>query len=91
MTYLGVGKDGIVDLGELEKAIRPDTALVSVMHVNNEIGVMQPVEEIGKICKAKADSAPSRLRSAMRRGDSCVGIDAEGAPKRVVSMMCPAL
>jgi len=53
VTYLGVGSDGIVNLQELEDAIRPDTALVSVMHVNNEIGVMQPVEEIGKICGAK--------------------------------------
>eukprot|EP00928_Gymnodinium_smaydae_P056157 TRINITY_DN39585_c0_g1_i1.p1 TRINITY_DN39585_c0_g1~~TRINITY_DN39585_c0_g1_i1.p1 ORF type:complete len:441 (+),score=80.51 TRINITY_DN39585_c0_g1_i1:81-1403(+) len=53
VTYLGVDKDGLVDLKELEAAIRPDTALVSVMHVNNEIGVVQPVEEIGKICAAK--------------------------------------
>lgn len=51
VTYLPVGKDGLVNLTELEEAIRPDTALVSVMHVNNEIGVMQPVEEIGAICK----------------------------------------
>jgi len=53
VTYLGVGKDGIVDLGELEAAIRPDTALVSVMHVNNEIGVVQPMEAIGEICSKK--------------------------------------
>merc|ERR1719444_592229 len=53
VTYLPVGKDGLVDLKELEAAIRPDTALVSVMHVNNEIGVVQPVEEIGAICKEK--------------------------------------
>lgn len=53
VTYLGVGEDGIVDLKALEESIRPDTAVVSVMHVNNEIGVVQPIEEIGKICKAK--------------------------------------
>lgn len=53
VTYLGVGKDGLVDVAELEKAIRPDTALVSVMYINNEIGVMQPMEEIGEICKRK--------------------------------------
>jgi len=53
VTYLPVNKDGIVNLVDLEAAIRPETALVSVMHVNNEIGVVQPVEEIGKICKAK--------------------------------------
>lgn len=53
VTYLPVNKDGLVNLADLEAAIRKDTALVSVMHVNNEIGVVQPVEEIGKICKAK--------------------------------------
>ncbi|CAE8603484.1 unnamed protein product [Polarella glacialis] len=53
VTYLRVGKDGLVDLKELEDAIREDTALVSVMHINNEIGVLQPIEEIGKICAAK--------------------------------------
>jgi len=53
VTYLPVNKDGLVNLADLEAAIRPDTALVSVMHVNNEIGVVQPMEEIGQICKAK--------------------------------------
>jgi len=53
VTYLPVAKDGLLDLSELERAIRPDTALVSVMHVNNEIGVVQPIEEIGRICSSK--------------------------------------
>jgi len=53
VTYLPVDKDGLVSLEELEKSIRPDTALVSVMHINNEIGVVQPMEEIGKICASK--------------------------------------
>jgi cysteine desulfurase len=53
VTYLGVGKDGLVDLNELEEAMRPDTALVSIMAVNNEIGVLQDIEAIGKLCKAK--------------------------------------
>jgi cysteine desulfurase len=51
VTYLSVGEDGLIDLEELEKSIRKDTAIVSVMAVNNEIGVIQPLEEIGKICK----------------------------------------
>ncbi|GJX45180.1 cysteine desulfurase, mitochondrial [Tanacetum coccineum] len=51
ITYLPVGSDGLVDLNELRAAIRSDTGLVSVMAVNNEIGVIQPMEEIGKICK----------------------------------------
>lgn len=51
VTYLPVDTDGLVNLEELEAAIRPDTAMVSVMFVNNEIGVVQPLKEIGEICK----------------------------------------
>ena len=53
VTYLPVQSNGRVDLKELEAAIRPDTALVSIMTVNNEIGVIQPMEDIGKLCRAK--------------------------------------
>jgi len=53
ITYLPVGTDGLIDLEELKGAIRDDTAVVSVMHVNNEIGVIQPVDEIGQICKER--------------------------------------
>ena len=53
VTYLPVQNNGLVDLKELEAAIRKDTAIVSIMTVNNEIGVIQPMEEIGKICRAK--------------------------------------
>lgn len=51
VTYLPVQRSGLVDLRELEAAIRPDTVLVSTMAVNNEIGVMQPITEIGRICR----------------------------------------
>lgn len=51
VTYLPVKKDGLIDIDELKAAIRPDTGLVSVMTVHNEIGVIQPVEEIGEICR----------------------------------------
>ncbi|KMZ56032.1 Cysteine desulfurase [Zostera marina] len=53
ITYLAVGSDGLIDVDELTEAIRPDTGLVSIMAVNNEIGVVQPMEEIGRICKEK--------------------------------------
>lgn len=50
VTYLPVQPDGLIDLVNLEKAIRPETILVSVMAANNEIGVIQPLAEIGAIC-----------------------------------------
>ena len=53
VTYLKVGNDGLIDLGELEAALTDKTVLVSVMAGNNEIGVVQPLEEIGKLCRAK--------------------------------------
>jgi cysteine desulfurase len=51
VTYLGVKQNGVLDLQELEAAIRPDTSLVSVMAVNNETGVIQPIKEIGAIVR----------------------------------------
>ena len=53
VTYLDVDSEGIVDLGQLEESIREDTILVSCMMVNNEIGAIEPIEEIAKIIKAK--------------------------------------
>ncbi len=52
ITYAGVDRDGIVDVQEIKKSLRKDTFLISVMHANNETGVIQPVEEIGAIAKA---------------------------------------
>lgn len=51
MTYVQVGEDGIVKLDELEAAIRPDTTLISIMAANNEIGTIQPLQEIGVLAK----------------------------------------
>ncbi|MCR5797442.1 MAG: cysteine desulfurase NifS [Eubacterium sp.] len=51
VTYLPVDEDGLVDLEELESAIRPTTVLISVMFANNEIGTIEPIAEIGKIAK----------------------------------------
>jgi cysteine desulfurase len=53
VTYLPVQKNGLIDLEALKQAITPKTAIVSVMAVNNEIGVIQPLAEIGKICREK--------------------------------------
>jgi cysteine desulfurase len=51
VTYLSVDTNGLVDLAELEAALRPDTILLSVMAANNEIGVLQPIEQIGQLCR----------------------------------------
>ena len=53
LTLLPVDKYGFVDLEKLESSIRKDTILVSIMHANNEIGTIEPVEEVGKICREK--------------------------------------
>ena len=53
VTYLPVHENGMVRLDELEAAIRPDTCLVTIMFVNNEIGTVQPIREIGKLCRER--------------------------------------
>ncbi|KAF3049326.1 cysteine desulfurase [Didymella keratinophila] len=53
VTYLPVQSNGLVDLKQLEEAMRPETMLVSIMTVNNEIGVVQPMEEIGRMCRER--------------------------------------
>jgi cysteine desulfurase len=51
VTWIGVSSDGLVDPEDVRRAIRPDTILISIMHANNEIGTIQPIEEIGKIAE----------------------------------------
>jgi cysteine desulfurase len=53
ITYLPVDEHGLIDLEKLKSSIRKDTILVSMMHANNEIGTIEPIEEIGKICREK--------------------------------------
>lgn len=53
VTYLPVSADGLIDPRQVEEAIREDTALVTIMYANNEIGTVQPIAEIGAVCKEK--------------------------------------
>lgn len=57
VSYLPVTKQGLVSPGELEKTIRKDTILVSIMHLNNEIGAIQPLEKIGRVIRGKNPGA----------------------------------
>ncbi|MBW2973320.1 cysteine desulfurase NifS [Candidatus Woesearchaeota archaeon] len=53
VTYIGISKDGFVDIAALKNAIRDDTILATIMHANNEIGTIQDIEKIGEICREK--------------------------------------
>ncbi len=53
VTYLPVDSNGLISMEELEKAMRSETALVTIMTVNNEIGIIQPIEDIGRLCRSK--------------------------------------
>jgi cysteine desulfurase len=53
VTYLATDREGQIDLDELRRAIRPETVLITVMHANNELGTVQPLEEIGRIAKER--------------------------------------
>jgi cysteine desulfurase len=52
VTYLPTDREGLIGLDELRRAIRPETVLITIMHANNELGTVQPLEEIGRIAKA---------------------------------------
>lgn len=72
VTYLGVQENGLLDIEAFKAAIRPDTILVSVMYVNNEIGVIQDIPQIGEICREKgiifhvdATQAPGKVKMDM--------------------------
>ena len=64
LTLLPPSSDGLIDLGQLEEALQADTVLVSVMAANNEIGVLQPLEQIGRLCRQKNVSLHSDAAQA---------------------------
>jgi cysteine desulfurase len=77
VTFLGVDQHGNVDVGELESAIRPETALVSIMWANNETGVLLPVEKIAGICRQKGvlfhtDAVQATAKIPMRLRDTAI-------------------
>ncbi|XP_020598426.1 cysteine desulfurase, mitochondrial-like [Phalaenopsis equestris] len=76
VSYLPVRPDGLINLDQLASAIRPDTGLVSIMAVNNEIGVVQPLEEIGRICKEKG--VPFHTDAAQALGKIPIDVERMG-------------
>ncbi len=76
VTYLPVSKEGIVNPADVEKAITPQTILITIMHANNEIGTIQPIEEIGKIAREK--NIPYHTDAVQTAGKIPVNVDALG-------------
>lgn len=76
VTYLPVNHEGLVNPADVESAITPKTILISVMHANNEIGTIQPIEEIGKIAKEK--EIPFHTDAVQTAGKIPFNVDALG-------------
>ncbi|MCZ7355311.1 MAG: cysteine desulfurase NifS [Candidatus Methanoperedens sp.] len=76
VTYLPVSKEGLVEPLDVEKAITTKTILITIMHANNEIGTIQPIEEIGKIAKEK--NIPFHTDAVQTAGKLPVNVDALG-------------
>lgn len=76
ITYLPVNKEGIVNPADVERALTPKTILISVMHANNEIGTIQPIEEIGKIAKEKG--IPFHTDAVQTAGKLALNVDSLG-------------
>jgi cysteine desulfurase len=86
VTYLRPGRGGIVEPAQVEQALRPDTVLVSLMHVNNEIGVIQDVGAVGRVCRARGvflhvDAAQSAGKVALDVERDCIDLLALTAHK----------
>ncbi|VVB97456.1 Cysteine desulfurase IscS 2 [uncultured archaeon] len=76
VTYLPVDKEGLVNPKDVEKAITPQTILITIMHANNELGTVQPIEEIGKIAKEK--NIPLHTDAVQTAGKIPVNVDTLG-------------
>jgi cysteine desulfurase len=76
VTYLPVSKEGLVSPSDIEKAITSNTLLITIMHANNEIGTIQPIEEIGKIAKEK--NIPFHTDAVQTAGKLQINVDSLG-------------
>lgn len=76
VSYLGVTSGGLVSVGDVERALRPDTRLVTIMHANNEVGTVQPLEEIGEL--VRGHGIPFHTDAVQAVGKIPVNVDALG-------------
>jgi cysteine desulfurase len=76
VSFVPAGATGVVDPSEVESAIRPETVLISIMHANNELGTIQPIDEIGRI--ARAHGVPLHTDAVQSVGKTCVDVDKLG-------------
>ena len=73
MTLLDVHENGLVTAQQVKEAIRPDTCLVTIMYANNEIGTIQPIAEIGAVCKEAGVPFHTDAVQAVTTPFSCTG------------------
>ncbi len=78
VTYLGVDGEGFIDLQDLEHAVTDDTALVSIMYVNNEVGTIEPIEEAARVVKAKNPQAAFHTDAVQAAGMLDLNVDRLG-------------
>jgi cysteine desulfurase len=78
VTYLGVDRDGFIDLAELEAAVTDDTTVVSVMYVNNEVGTIEPIEEAARVVKAKNPRTAFHTDAVQAAGTLDINVDRLG-------------
>jgi cysteine desulfurase len=78
VTYLSVDREGFIDLGELEAAVTDQTALVSVMYVNNEVGTIEPIEEAARVVKAKNSRTAFHTDAVQAAGALDINVDRLG-------------
>ncbi len=78
VTYLGVDSEGFIDLAELEEAVTAETALVSIMHVNNEVGTIEPIAEAVRVVKAKNPQAAFHTDAVQAAGLLDISVDTLG-------------
>jgi cysteine desulfurase len=83
VTYLGVDREGFIDLAELEAAVSDDTIVVSIMYVNNEVGTIEPIEEAARIVKAKNPRTAFHTDAVQAAGMLDINVDRLG-----VDLLC---